>query len=114
MFSHTATWLIAPTLLVIPLVSDGVQAIEALETDTYHLVLMDCQMPVMDRFQAIRKSTLSKLNPAIPIIAMTANATAQDRERCLDTGMDDSIPKPIRPEMLSAIIEKWLRSGNRS
>ncbi len=93
------------------LAPDGEKAIKALETKTYDLVFMDCQMPVMDGYkatEAIRNTNSSVLNPKIPIIAMTANAMAGDRDKCLDAGMNDYIPKPIRPEMLSAVLEKWI------
>ncbi len=92
------------------IVSNGKQALEALEKKAYHLVLMDCQMPIMDGFQATRaiRESHPPGNPEVPIIAMTANATPEDRERCIAAGMDDYIPKPIRPEMLSAVVEKWI------
>ncbi|WDP85976.1 MAG: response regulator [Desulfobacter sp.] len=93
------------------LVFDGAQAVRALKETSYTLVLMDVQMPVMGGFEAtriIRESSPGILNPDIPIIAMTANAMAEDRQKCLDAGMDDYIPKPIRPEMLSAVLEKWI------
>ncbi|WDP92986.1 MAG: response regulator [Desulfobacter sp.] len=93
------------------IVPNGQQALTALETKAYDLVLMDCQMPVMDGYQAtqaIRKAPPHRLDNKIPIIAMTANATAPDRQKCLDSGMDDYISKPIRPELLSAILDKWL------
>ncbi len=92
-------------------VDNGALAIQALEEDQFDLVLMDCQMPVMDGFKAtqiIRDSSDSRLNPHVPIIAMTANAMTEDRKRCLAAGMDDYIPKPIRPEMLSAVVKKWV------
>jgi two-component system, sensor histidine kinase and response regulator len=72
---------------------------------------MDVQMPVMDGFEATRaiRSGRTKVpNPKIPIIAMTAHALKGDRERCLENGMDDYIPKPINPADLSAVLQKWL------
>jgi HPt (histidine-containing phosphotransfer) domain-containing protein len=72
---------------------------------------MDVQMPVMDGFEAtraIRAGQTKALNPEIPIIAMTAHALKGDRERCLENGMDDYIPKPINPADLSAVLQKWL------
>ena len=91
--------------------NDGREALDCLSQKEYHLVLMDCQMPVMDGYQAtqaIRHQASGIKNPNIPIIAMTANAMAGDRQRCLDAGMNDYLPKPIRQEMLSAMLEKWL------
>jgi two-component system, sensor histidine kinase and response regulator len=92
-------------------VADGREAILALETVPYDIVLMDVQMPVMDGFEAtraIRSGQTKVLNPTIPIIAMTAHALKGDRERCLENGMDDYIPKPINPSDLSAVLQKWL------
>ncbi|MCX6568099.1 MAG: PAS domain S-box protein [Candidatus Aminicenantes bacterium] len=91
-------------------VADGRQAVEALETRSYDIVLMDVQMPVMDGFEATRaiRSGAAKVpNPRIPIIAMTAHAMKSDRERCLEEGMDDYISKPIAPQALAEALEKW-------
>jgi len=92
-------------------VADGREAVKALEMIPYDLVLMDVQMPVMDGFEATRaiRSGQTKVpNPKIPIIAMTAHALKGDRERCLENGMDDYIPKPINPSDLLAVLFKWL------
>jgi CheY-like chemotaxis protein/HPt (histidine-containing phosphotransfer) domain-containing protein len=91
-------------------VENGQVAVEALETLPYGLVLMDCQMPVMDGFEAthlIRKSERES-GRHIPIIAMTANAMQGDRERCLQAGMDDYLSKPINPRELSATLARWM------
>ncbi len=79
--------------------ANGEQVLAALETAVYDVIFMDCQMPVMDGFEATRR--VRAMNIAQPkIIAMTANALPGDRERCLACGMDDYITKPIRPETL--------------
>ncbi len=88
-------------------VADGVEAIEALRLGSYKLVLMDCHMPVMDGFEATRRIRAS-INPAIPIIAVTADAMSGERERCLREGMDDYISKPVDLEDLRRLLEKWL------
>jgi two-component system sensor histidine kinase/response regulator len=91
-------------------VADGRQAIEALETGFYDIVLMDVQMPLMDGFEAtraIRSGATKAPDPRIPIIAMTAHAMKGDRERCLEAGMDDYISKPIAPQALAEALEKW-------
>ena len=91
---------------------NGREAIQALETIPYDIVLMDVQMPVMDGFEATRvpfaREKTKVPNPSMPIIAMTALAMKGDRERCLDAGMDDYVSKPIAPQALAAVIEKWL------
>ncbi len=91
-------------------VGNGSEAIDALRSAPYDLVLMDCQMPVMDGYQAstlIRKSEPMKFRN-IPIIAMTANAIKGDKEKCLEARMSDYVSKPVKVEALKAAIEKWL------
>jgi len=94
---------------------DGQQAVEALTRTNYDLVLMDCMMPVMDGFAAtaaIRSETSKVLNRNIPIIAMTANAMNEDREKCLAAGMDDFVSKPAKKGELGTILEKWIASAH--
>lgn len=89
--------------------ANGLQAVEALATTRYDLVLMDCEMPELDGFQAtvaIRAAEGSRART--PIVAMTANAMAGDRERCLAAGMDGYLAKPVRPDDLAAAISQWL------
>jgi signal transduction histidine kinase/CheY-like chemotaxis protein/HPt (histidine-containing phosphotransfer) domain-containing protein len=90
----------------------GRDAIERLAGSRYDLVVMDCQMPEMDGFEAtriIRDSASKVLDHAVPVIAMTANAFTEDRERCLAAGMDDFLAKPVDQRKLETIVEKWLR-----
>jgi len=90
---------------------NGIEILAALQKNKYELILMDCQMPEMDGFETtmeIRKMT-GPLRQ-IPIIAMTANAMQGDRERCLASGMDDYLSKPVKPENLAAILDRWLTS----
>jgi CheY-like chemotaxis protein/HPt (histidine-containing phosphotransfer) domain-containing protein len=92
-------------------VGDGAEALQALETIPYDLVLMDVQMPEMDGFEAtgrIRDPQSAVLHHGIPIIAMTAHAMQGDRERCLEAGMDDYVTKPISPEALAEALDRWL------
>ncbi len=91
--------------------ADGQEAVRALEMIDYNLVLMDCMMPVMNGFEAtaaIRRGDAGARNSTVPIIAMTANATIGDREKCLESGMNDYLSKPIKKELLADLIEKWL------
>ena len=93
------------------IVGSGKEAIEALSRHDFAVVLMDCQMPMMDGFQAtglIRQQENGEKH--IPIIAMTANALDGDRERCLEAGMDDYISKPVTTGSLRAVLEKWYRT----
>ena len=92
-------------------VANGAEAVNALATIPYDLVLMDCQMPEMDGYQAtacIRDPQGKCLNPAIPIVAMTANAMQGDREKCLEAGMDDYVSKPVSSAALAGVLDKWL------
>jgi len=89
--------------------SDGVEALELLEKEVFSLVLMDCQMPIMDGFevtQEIRKRDWGYKD--IPIIAVTANAMAGDRERCLNVGMDDYLSKPVSKQDIEEKVGLWL------
>ena len=92
-------------------VADGVEAIAALESIPYDLVMMDCQMPQMDGYEAtnsIRSGSSKVLNHKVPVVAMTANAMKGDREKCLEAGMDDYLSKPIEPAAMAAVLERWL------
>jgi CheY-like chemotaxis protein len=92
-------------------VSDGLAAVKALELNRYDMVLMDCQMPVMDGYDAtarIRSREASDTSGRhTPVIAMTANAMMGDREKCIAAGMDDYITKPIEAEDLKRVLEQW-------
>ncbi len=93
-------------------VNNGQEALESLETLPYALILMDCQMPIMDGFETtyvIRKQESEDLSrKRIPIIAMTANAMQGDRERCLAVGMDDYLAKPINAKQIKEMLQNWM------
>ncbi|MEQ8818720.1 MAG: PAS domain S-box protein [Sumerlaeia bacterium] len=89
--------------------ANGQKVLDALEKQTFDLILMDCQMPGMDGFEATRRiRSLSDNRCKVPVVAMTAYAMQGDRERCLEAGMDDYLTKPIQPEMLKASLERFL------
>tara|TARA_R110002050_G_scaffold9504_1_gene33258 strand:+ start:409738 stop:412041 length:2304 start_codon:yes stop_codon:yes gene_type:complete len=103
--------------LTVVLAENGQKAIDELKKDRYALVLMDCMMPVMDGYEAtklIRTGAAGNINTAIPIIALTANAMEGSAEECIAAGMNDYISKPINPDVLVEILEKWLPSENKS
>jgi two-component system, sensor histidine kinase and response regulator len=92
----------------VDVVSNGVEAVEASRRVPYNLILLDCHMPEMDGFEAagvIRRSQTS--DTRVPIVALTANAMADDRERCLGAGMDDYLAKPVKLEDLRRMVAKW-------
>ena len=94
-------------------VANGLEALRALEQIDYDLVLMDCQMPEMDGFAAtlrIRDTSSAVLNHNVPIIAMTANAMKEDRDRCIDVGMNEYLSKPVRKEGLLAAISAVMKT----
>jgi PAS domain S-box-containing protein len=90
----------------------GVEALDALIGVSYDLVLMDCQMPEMDGYEATRRiRERERGKRRIPVVAMTANAMVGDREKCLEAGMDDHLPKPVRKEALLLALARWLPAG---
>lgn len=98
-------------------VENGKQAIEALESKTYGLVLMDIQMPELDGLEAVRLIRSGKtgvMDQNIPIIAMTAHAMEGDREECLKAGMDDYLSKPVKPPELAAMLKTWLSGPDKA
>ena len=95
------------------LAANGREAAQAVLDQTYDLVLMDCQMPEMDGFQATRLIREQE-SPGhrVPILAMTANAMQGDRERCLASGMDDYLAKPVTLDGLKNALHRWLPAGS--
>lgn len=94
----------------VDLVANGKEALEALQQCSYDLIFLDCHMPVMDGFEACKQIRAQELGSKkrIPIVALTASALKDDRERCLAVGMDDYLPKPIHADDLAAMLATWL------
>jgi len=96
--------------LTVDFADNGAIAVDMVRNKTYDLVLMDMQMPILDGIGATRQIRSIPDRSRLPIIAMTANAFAEDKERCLAAGMNDFISKPATPEILYATLLKHLRT----
>lgn len=86
----------------------GGEALRQLERGDFDLVLMDCNMPVMDGYETTRQIRQHSRWQHLPIVALTANAMPDERERCRAAGMDDYLAKPFRREELAALLESWV------
>jgi CheY-like chemotaxis protein/HPt (histidine-containing phosphotransfer) domain-containing protein len=93
-------------------VANGAEAVEAVNSGKYHLVLMDCEMPVMDGFEATKRIRESG-NLQIPIIAATAHAMSGDQYKCIHAGMNDFISKPVELQRLAEVLAKWWPGADR-
>jgi len=93
-------------------VSNGRELLKVLENAEFDIILMDCQMPEMDGFEATAAIRMAEsgTDRHVPIIALTASAMVADRQRCLACGMDDHLSKPIRSGELAAMLERWIPS----
>ncbi len=108
-----ARWMLEKMGLRVEIVADGRQALERLAAESFDLVLMDCQMPEMDGYDATRAIRAAEGAPyqRIPIVAMTAAALPADRERCLAVGMDDYVSKPVQQTDLAQTMRRWLATA---
>jgi CheY-like chemotaxis protein len=95
--------------IVVDLARNGEIAVHKVGETDYDIVLMDMQMPVMDGITATQEIRKLPRFAALPIVAMTANAMESDRQRCLDAGMNDHVPKPIEPEQLWRTLLRWIK-----
>ncbi|WP_432471003.1 cache domain-containing protein [Amphritea sp. HPY] len=95
----------------VDLAGNGIEALNQLQEQRYDLVLMDCQMPEMDGYRAtelIRQGEQERGAPRLPIIALTANAMLDDRQRCINAGMDDYLSKPFSKSQIGTMLQRWL------
>lgn len=112
---HPANQYVAQSLLesldcTVSVAGTGGEALELLTRESFDLVFMDCQMPGMDGYETTRRMR-AVLQRYIPVVAITANAMVDDKQRCLDAGMDDFLPKPFTKSALSDVLCKWLVPG---
>lgn len=112
---HPASQYVAKSLLesldcTVTIASTGAEALELLGRGSFDLVFMDCQLPGMNGYETTRRMR-TLLHRYIPVVAITANAMVDDKQRCLDAGMDDFLPKPFTKSVLSDLLCKWLVPG---
>ncbi|MGE5471339.1 MAG: response regulator [Bacteroidota bacterium] len=97
----------------VDIAEDGLAAVERVMDNRYDLILMDMQMPHLDGLEAARRIRLLPHGATVAIVALTANAFVEDKERCFDAGMDDFVAKPVRPEILFLVLLKWLAKASQ-
>ena len=112
---HPASQYVAKSLLesldcTVSVASTGAEAMELLGRENFDLVFMDCQLPGMNGYETTRRMR-TVLHRYIPVVAITANAMVDDKQRCLEAGMDDFLPKPFTKSVLSDLLCKWLVPG---
>ncbi len=115
---HPASQYVAKSLLesldcTVTVASTGAEALELLGRETFDLVFMDCQLPGMNGYETTRRMR-TILHRYVPVVAITANAMVDDKQRCLDAGMDDFLPKPFTKSVLSDLLCKWLVPGAKA
>ena len=99
--------------ITVTLANNGKEAVDYVTAgNNFDIILMDCQMPVMDGFEACK--IIKEYNHSIPVIALTANAMVEAREQCLQAGMDDYVTKPIKKEALQKVVTKWMSDQQSS
>jgi PAS domain S-box-containing protein len=109
-----ASELLSRAGIVVTIAADGQEALEALQRESFDGVLMDCQMPVMDGYTATRLLRQRPEWKDLPVIAMTANAMAGDREKAIEAGMNDHIAKPVRVDELFRTLARWVGPASSS
>jgi len=111
---QVATELLEQAGFVVTGANNGKQGVQLVKKSAFDLVLMDVQMPEMDGHEATRIIRKEPGFDALPIVALTAHAMAGEREKCLESGMNDYLSKPIKPDDLYAVLAKWIKPGERS
>jgi CheY-like chemotaxis protein len=96
---------------IVDIAEDGQQALQLARQNRYSLILMDMQMPTMNGVEATQAIRTDSLNMTTPVLAMTANVFDEDRQICLDAGMNDHIAKPLNPQRLYETLLRWLEKG---
>jgi len=110
---QVATELLELAQMVVTVAENGQVAVEKVKEKEFDLVLMDIQMPIMDGYTATREIRKNPKFKELPIIAMTANAMATDRDKCLEAGMNDHVSKPIDPKEMYRTLAQWIEPGER-
>nr|WP_253820846.1 transporter substrate-binding domain-containing protein [Vibrio sp. 99-70-13A1] len=110
---QVATELLELAQFNVTIANNGEEAVEAVQNNSFDVVLMDIQMPVMDGYLATEKIRNELQMTDLPIIAMTANAMASDKEKCLNAGMNDHVAKPIDPNALFHVLNQWITPKDR-
>ena len=105
---EVAQAILADAGLLVDIAGDGAAALRMLQRERYDVVLMDLQMPVMDGLTATRRIREMNTGFRLPIVAMTANVMLEERQRCLAAGMDDFVAKPIDPDELLGVLQRWV------
>ena len=111
---QVATELLEQTGFIVTVANNGKQGVQAVKTSEFDLVLMDIQMPEMDGHEATHIIRKEPGFDSLPVVALTAHAMAGEREKCLNSGMNDYLSKPIKTEELYAVLTKWIKPGERS
>ena len=111
---QVATELLEQAGFVVTIAGNGREGVHEVKTSEFDLILMDIQMPEMDGYEATRIIRKEHNSDSLPIVALTAHAMAGEREKCLDSGMNDYLSKPIKTDHLYAVLTKWIKPGERS